>query len=141
MVIRGGAHSRRFRGHVATYVRQNMSTAIEPLLDLCTPPAVEWASGRPVSVSLIRRSRSNSSSSSSSLFVRPAGGIAGSAVWLAHSKAYAQAEWSESGKQWLAPTSRVLAPMGAAGDTMEVAISFDLADAVFEVYCVSDGSA
>ena len=58
------------------------------------------------------------------------GGIAGSAVWLTHSKAYAQAEWAEGGKPWLSPTSRTLAAAGSPGDTAEVAISFALADDV-----------
>jgi hypothetical protein len=34
-----------------------------------------------------------------------------------------QAEWAEGGKPWLTPSSRILAPRGTDGDTMEVAIS------------------
>ena len=57
------------------------------------------------------------------------GGLAGTAVWLAHSKAYSQAEWVEGGKPWLAPTSRVLAPAGTAGGgaSMQVALAFSVA--------------
>ena len=58
-----------------------------------------------------------------------AGGLGGgTAVWLTHSKAYAQAEWVEGGKPWLEPTSTVLAPAGGGGASrLEFALAFSIA--------------
>ena len=59
------------------------------------------------------------------------GGIGGTAVWLAHSKAFAQTEWIEGGKPWLQPTSRVLSAAGSgAASRMEVAFVFSVAAGV-----------
>ena len=54
--------------------------------------------------------------------------------WLCHSKAYANSEWSTSGKQWLEPTSAILQPKGSANgaDTAEYSLVFSVATTVRE---------
>ena len=60
------------------------------------------------------------------------GGLGGgTAVWLSHSKAYAQAEWIEGGKPWLEPSSVVLAPHGGgAASQLELALALTVAEDV-----------
>lgn len=53
-----------------------------------------------------------------------AGGVAGMAEWMVHSKAHASTDWAESAKQWLSPTSQVLAPNATA----EFAFQFSVAE-------------
>ncbi len=55
------------------------------------------------------------------------GGLAGTAVWLTHSKAFAQSEWVESGKPWLRPSSRILTPAGTPSSSMQFALAFSVA--------------
>ena len=60
------------------------------------------------------------------------GGLGGgTAVWLAHSKPYAQTEWIEGGKPWLEPSSVVLAPRGGgAASQLELALALTVAEDV-----------